>query len=114
MPPAACETSLADIAHVAAGPPQKSRGEAEGGAGADGAAGGVGVASANPWQVAPGVSILAILDPAGPDGTPGHTRFVPGLTLAERREILRDDEWFDVRIRRRAAMAAGDSEECQP
>jgi hypothetical protein len=59
----------------------------------------------NPWQPAAGLSILAVLDPPGPDGQPGQARFAPGLTLAERREIMLDDEFFQVRIRRRAAAA---------
>ena len=97
--PSASEPTVAACASVAAKPPQKSRGDAEG---VDGA--GRAEVADDPWQVAPGVAILAILDPAGPDGTPGRMQFVPGLTLAERREILRDVEWFDVRVRRRLRL----------
>jgi hypothetical protein len=106
-PAAAFKTSLVEAAPVAAG---------GGGGGGAGGGGGGGGAVSDPWQVAPGVSILAILDPAGPDGAPGQTRFAPGLTLAERREILFDNEWFAVRVRRRVRRraVAGDSEECQP
>lgn len=115
-PGIASGTSLAECARVAEMPPQKSRGDAEGVGGGVGAGvavaarvvGGVGVAvpsqapdPSNPWQPAAGLSILAVLDPPGTDGRPGQDRFAPGLTLAERREIMLDDEWFAVRIRRR-------------
>ena len=106
--PAAPEPTVADCASVAAKPPQKSRGDAEGARGAEVAGVVIGEeVAADPWQVA-GVSILAVLDPAGPDGTPGRMQFVPGLTLAERREILRDVEWFDVRVRRRLRLPDAD------
>jgi hypothetical protein len=120
-PGIASGTSLAECSPVAEMPPQKSRGDAEGVGGGDGAgvvavaAGVVGVVGvavssqapdpSNPWQPAAGLSILAVLDPPGTDGQPGQARFTPGLTLAERREIMLDDEWFAVRIRRRAAAA---------
>lgn len=59
------------------------------------------VGVSDPWEVAPGVVILAIQDPPNDGGQPGRTMFKPGLTLAARREILFDIEWFDVRVRRR-------------
>lgn len=121
-PGIASDTSLAECARVAEMPPQKSRGDAEGGGGGGGGGGGVGgvvragvagVAAdpANPWQPAAGLSILAVLDPPGLDGRTGQARFAPGLTLAERREIMLDDEWFAVRIRRRMAEAEVEAEE---
>jgi hypothetical protein len=101
-------TSLADGARVAGGCDGEAGG---GGAGAGAVCGGSGGASgggvaaaatvADPWQVVPGVSVLAILDPPVMDGSQGRVQFDPGLTLAERREIMFDVEWFDVRVRRR-------------
>lgn len=119
-PGIASGTSLAECARVAEMPPQKSRGDAEGVGWAGGGVGTANVAAvvasgdpnpANPWQPAAGLSILAVLDPPGPDGRPGQARFAPGLTLAERREIALDDEWFAVRIRRREAEAVATGDE---
>jgi len=104
-PQIASGTSLAGSVPVADEPTQKSRDEAGGvDGGVDGGDVGAGeVEPANPWQPAAGVSILAILDPVGPNGQPGRAYFAPGLTLAERRAIVFDDEFFQVRIRRRAS-----------
>jgi hypothetical protein len=92
-------TSLADGARVAGGCDGEAGGAGAGGVGGVGG-GGSGVAS-DPWQVATGVSVLAILDPPAMDGSHGRVQFAPGLTLAERSEIMFDIEWFDVRVRRK-------------
>lgn len=98
-PASASATSLVDFPPLVDGTQQKKRGDAWAGAGGvGGAAGGV---QPDPWEVAPGVVILAIQDPPNDGGQPGRTVFKPGLTLAVRREILFDIEWFDVRVRRR-------------
>jgi len=118
-PQIASDTSMAGNAPVADGLPQKSRGDAggvDGGAdGADGGSVGIGeVEPADPWQPAAGLSILAILDPAGPDGQSGRAYFAPGLTLAERRAIMFDDEWLAVRVRRRASETISSESESEP
>lgn len=95
--PTAAETSLPGKSHLTDGVQDGKRG-------GDGGAGDV-EPIAIPWQVAHGVSILAIVDPprpGAPHGTPGVAAFAPGVTLAERREIRFDIEFFDVRVRRRA------------
>lgn len=94
-PVAASETSLADVAAVAEGA------EGSRGAGVDGAEQPGPTMPTPPvepgmgWSVAPGVAILAIQDPDG------RIAFTPGLTIKQRREILFDIEWFDVRVKRR-------------
>lgn len=57
----------------------------------------------------PGLAILAIQGPSGEPqpgavNRPGQTDFAPGLTMAARREILFDIEWFDARVRRRERL----------
>ena len=114
-PQIASDTSVAGNAPVADEPPQKSRGDA---GGVDGGAAGVEpVSPSDLWQVAPGVAILAILDPAGiagPDSQAGQVRFAPGLTLAERRQIMFDDEFYAVRIRRRTTETIASESESEP
>jgi len=60
-------------------------------------------------QIEPsGVAILAVIDPPGDGavpGSPGRCHFAPGLTQAQRREILFDLEFFEVRCRNREAAA---------
>jgi len=115
-PQIASDTSMAGNAPVADEPPQKSRGESgKADGGADGGDVGAGkVEPANQWQPAAGLSILAILDPAGPDGQPGRAYFAPGLTLAERRAIMFDDEFYAVRIRRRTTETIASESESEP
>lgn len=112
-PQAASGTSLTDLPSVSAGTQQAKRGAAEASAAVGVAVGrqqvGYGVAEPGygwpvPGSAQPGLAILAIQDPGG------RTDFAPGLTVAERREILFDLEWFDVRVRRRLAVASGSCE----
>jgi hypothetical protein len=91
-PAAASEPSLADASGVAGAGGVGGGGEGVG-------SGGVHIGLDGP-QV-PHVAILAVMPPPGQDGTPGVTAWAPGLTLADRREILADDEWFAARVRRR-------------
>ena len=99
-PPAGSETPLADSAALAAPTQQRTCGEPEPGAG---------------WPLpdsdgqGSGVAIMAVIDPPGPGavpGTPGRCHFAPGLTADQRREILFDLEWFDVRCRNREKAKA--------
>jgi hypothetical protein len=107
---------VADSAALAAPPRQQTHGEPEwadgGGAGNAGEAcatapvvePGLGLRLPGPSPNDPGVAVLAVIDPPGPSGSPGRACFAPGLTQAQRREILFDLEWFDVRVRRREAL----------
>ena len=106
-PPVRSGTSVADFPPVAAATQQRTRGEAERCVGAEAAEPsglvvepGMGLRMPGPLPGDPGVSILAVIDPPGPDGTPGRSHFAPGLTRSQIREILFDIEWFDVRVRR--------------
>ena len=109
-PPVSAATSLADFPPLAATTQQRTRGETSGAH--EGEPASAPVAHAEPGQGWPipetsgDVTVLAILDPPAPDGTPGRNHFAPGLTIGQRREILFDLEWFDVRVRRREREVA--------